>query len=115
MKSDDPRVTPIGRLLRRLSADEWPQLYNVLQGDMSLVGPRPYLPGERPQMGALAQTILKAQPGMTGLWQVSGRNELSFDRRLQLDEYYVRNWSLWMDIVVLAKTVSSVVRGWGAY
>jgi len=115
LKSDDPRVTPIGRVLRRFSADEWPQLYNVLHGDMSLVGPRPYLPGERAQMGALAQTILKAQPGMTGLWQVSGRNELSFDRRLQLDEYYVRNWSVWMDVVVLAKTVNSVVRGWGAY
>jgi len=82
---------------------------------MSLVGPRPFLPGERPQMGVLAQTILKAQPGMTGLWQVSGRNELSFDQRLHLDEYYVRNWSLWMDIVVVARTVNSVLRGWGAY
>ena len=66
-------------------------------------------------MGAFAQTILKAQPGMTGLWQVSGRNELSFDNRLRLDEYYVRNWSLWMDIVVVAKTVDSVIRGHGAY
>ena len=115
LKSEDPRVTSVGGFLRRVSADEWPQLYNVLRGDMSLVGPRPYLPGERPQMGVLAQTILKAQPGMTGLWQVSGRNELSFDQRLHLDEYYVRNWSLWMDIVVLARTVNSVLRGWGAY
>jgi len=115
LKGADPRVTPVGRILRRLSADEWPQLYNVLRGEMSLVGPRPYLPGERPRMGPFAPTILKAQPGMTGLWQVSGRNELSFDQRLHLDEYYVRNWSLWMDIVVLAKTVSSVLRGWGAY
>jgi Undecaprenyl-phosphate galactose phosphotransferase WbaP len=115
LKSEDPRVTPVGRFLRRVSADEWPQLFNVLRGEMSLVGPRPYLPRERPQMGAFAQTILKAQPGMTGLWQVSGRNELSFDHRLHLDEYYVRNWSLWMDIVLLAKTVDSVIRGHGAY
>jgi Undecaprenyl-phosphate galactose phosphotransferase WbaP len=115
LKSDDPRVTPVGRILRRISADEWPQLYNVLRGEMSLVGPRPYLPSERPKMGAVARTILKAQPGMTGLWQVSGRNELSFDHRLRLDEYYVRNWSLWMDVVMLTKTVSSVILGWGAY
>jgi len=115
LKSGDPRVTPVGAVLRRVSADEWPQLINVLRGEMSLVGPRPYLPAERPRMGAFAQTILKAQPGMTGLWQVSGRNELSFEQRLHLDEYYVRNWSLWTDIVVLAKTVSSVLRGWGAY
>ena len=115
LKTDDPRITRVGAFLRRLSADEWPQLYNVLQGDMSLVGPRPYLPSERPQMGAIAQTIFKAQPGMTGLWQVSGRNELRFDQRLQLDEYYVRNWSLWMDIAVLIRTINSVIRGQGAY
>jgi Undecaprenyl-phosphate galactose phosphotransferase WbaP len=115
LKADDPRITRVGAFLRRLSADEWPQLYNVLRGDMSLVGPRPYLPAERPQMGALAQTILKGQPGMTGLWQVSGRNELRFEQRLQLDEYYVRNWSLWMDIAVLIRTIESVIRGRGAY
>jgi Undecaprenyl-phosphate galactose phosphotransferase WbaP len=115
LKTHDPRITRVGGFLRRVSADEWPQLSNVLQGDMSLVGPRPYLPSERPQMGSLAQTILKAQPGMTGLWQVSGRNELRFEQRLQLDEYYVRNWSLWMDIAVLIRTISSVLRGQGAY
>ncbi len=115
LKTEDPRITRVGRFLRRVSADEWPQLYNVLQGDMGLVGPRPYLPAERPQMGSLAQTILKSQPGMTGLWQVSGRNELRFEQRLQLDEYYVRNWSLWMDIAVLLRTINSVLRGQGAY
>jgi undecaprenyl-phosphate galactose phosphotransferase len=115
LKTQDPRITRVGSFLRRVSADEWPQLYNVLHGDMSLVGPRPYLPTERPQMGSLAETILKAQPGMTGLWQVSGRNELRFEQRLQLDEYYVRNWSLWMDIAVLLRTINSVLRGQGAY
>jgi undecaprenyl-phosphate galactose phosphotransferase len=115
LKTEDPRITRVGGFLRRVSADEWPQLYNVLQGEMSLVGPRPYLPTERPQMGALAQIILKAQPGMTGLWQVSGRNELSFEERLQLDEYYVRNWSVWMDVAVLVRTINSVMRGRGAY
>ncbi len=115
LKTEDPRITRVGRVLRRISADEWPQLYNVLHGEMSLVGPRPYLPAERPQMAALAQTILKAQPGMTGLWQVSGRNELRFEQRLQLDEYYVRNWSLWMDVAVLLRTIDSVLRRQGAY
>lgn len=115
VKSDDPRVTRVGRILRRLSFDEWPQLYNVLRGEMSLVGPRPYLPAETMRMGAFAETILKAPPGITGLWQVSGRNELSFDHRLRLDEYYVRNWSLWMDVELLIKTARAVLRADGAY
>src|SRR5256885_17113316 len=96
---NDPRITRVGKWLRRLSFDELPQLLNVLNGDMSLVGPRPYLPNETERMGDFAATILKAPPGLTGLWQVSGRNELTFDQRLRLDEYYVRNWSLWMDII----------------
>lgn len=115
LKSCDPRVTRVGRLLRRFSLDELPQLFNVLAGDMSLVGPRPYLPRETEQMGEFASTILKAPPGITGLWQVTGRNELLFAERLRLDEYYVRNWSLWMDIMVLAKTFGVVYRGEGAY
>jgi len=101
--------------LRRFSLDELPQLFNVLAGDMSLVGPRPYLPRETEQMGEFASTILKAPPGITGLWQVTGRNELLFAERLRLDEYYVRNWSLWMDVMVLAKTFGVVYRGEGAY
>jgi Undecaprenyl-phosphate galactose phosphotransferase WbaP len=115
LKSADPRVTRVGRLLRRLSLDELPQLVNVIQGDMCLVGPRPYLPSETQRMGDFAETVLKAPPGITGLWQVSGRNELTFSQRLRLDEYYVRNWSLWMDIIVLVKTIGAVMRRKGAY
>ena len=115
LKSFDPRVTRVGRLLRRLSLDELPQLINVMSGHMSLVGPRPYLPSETQRMGDFAETILKAPPGLTGLWQVSGRNQLTFDQRLRLDEYYVRNWSLWMDIIVLVKTVSAVLQRQGAF
>jgi len=115
LRSFDPRVTRTGRLLRRFSLDELPQLFNVLSGNMSLVGPRPYLLAEVPRMGDFTETILKAQPGLTGLWQVSRRNELTFDERLRLDEYYVRNWSLWLDAVVLVKTVDAVLRWRGAY
>ncbi len=115
LKVFDPRVTRFGRLLRRISLDELPQLVNVLRGDMSLVGPRPYLPRETERMGDFAETILKAPPGITGLWQVSGRNELPFSQRLRLDEYYVRNWSLWLDIIVLVKTIGAVMRRQGAY
>ena len=115
LKSLDPRVTRVGRILRRSSLDELPQLINVLRNEMSLVGPRPYLPSETVRMRDLAETILKAAPGVTGLWQVSGRNNLTFAQRVRLDEYYVRNWSLWMDVVVLLKTVGAVLRRDGAY
>jgi Undecaprenyl-phosphate galactose phosphotransferase WbaP len=115
LKSFDPRVTRVGRLLRRVSLDELPQLANVFRKQMSLVGPRPYLPSETERMGDFAETILKAPPGITGLWQVSGRNKLTFEQRLRLDEYYVRNWSLWMDTVVLVKTVGVVIGRDGAY
>ncbi|GAI31424.1 unnamed protein product, partial [marine sediment metagenome] len=89
------------------------QLINVLQGRMSLVGPRPYLPREYEKMGEYKKTILKALPGMAGLWQVSGKNELTFEDRLRLEEYYVRNWSLWLDFVILLKTFKVVWRGGG--
>lgn len=115
LRSDDPRITRVGRVLRTLSIDELPQVFNVLAGKMSLVGPRPYLEREIPRMGAVAQTILKAPPGITGLWQTSGRSDLSFEQRLRLDEYYVRNWSLWMDLIVLVKTVAAVLSRRGAY
>ena len=115
LKSYDPRVTRVGRVLRDFSFDELPQLINVFRGEMSLVGPRPYLPRETERMGDFAETILKAPPGISGLWQVSGRNELPFEQRLRLDEYYVRNWSLWLDIIVLVKTLGAVVRRHGAY
>jgi undecaprenyl-phosphate galactose phosphotransferase len=115
LRAFDPRVTRVGRILRRLSVDELPQLLNVLRQEMSLVGPRPYLPEETGRMGDFATTVLKAPPGMTGLWQVSGRNNLTLEQRLRLDEYYVRNWSLWLDLVVLLKTVGTVLRGRGAF
>lgn len=115
LKSADPRVTRVGRTLRRWSLDELPQLLNVLRHEMSLVGPRPYMAAEAERMGDFAETVLKAPPGITGLWQVSGRNELTFNQRLRLDEYYVRNWSLWTDVVVLLKTMTAVLGQRGAY
>ncbi len=113
IKSGDPRITEFGSWLRRYSLDELPQLIHVFQGKMSLVGPRPYLPREVEKMGGYRKTILKALPGMAGLWQVSGKNELTFEDRLRLEEYYVRNWSLWLDFVILLKTVRVVWRGEG--
>ena len=115
LKSNDPRITRVGRWLRRMSLDELPQLFNVLRGEMSLVGPRPYLSREVERMSEFGDTIVKAPPGISGLWQVSGRSELPFPQRLRLDEYYVRNWSLWLDVIVLLKTVGVVIRGEGAY
>ena len=115
LKSYDPRVTRVGSILRKTSLDEVPQVINVIRGDMSMVGPRPYLPREMKMMQNMEKTILVAKPGITGLWQVSGRNELSFRQRLQMDIYYVRNWSLWMDLVIIAKTVWIVLSRKGAY
>jgi len=115
IKSGDPRVTRFGSWLRRWSLDEFPQLINVLKGEMSLVGPRPYLLRNRKKMGKSIETITKTVPGITGLWQVSGKNELTFQDRLKLDEYYIRNWSLWMDFVILLKTVKVVLKREGAY
>ncbi|MCL6525461.1 MAG: undecaprenyl-phosphate galactose phosphotransferase WbaP [Thermaceae bacterium] len=112
---DDPRVTRVGRLLRKLSLDELPQVWNVLRGEMSMVGPRAYLPREETVMGESTHTILRVLPGITGLWQVSGRNELSFAERINLDVYYVRNWSVWLDLYILARTVGVVLFGKGAY
>ncbi len=111
----DPRVTPVGRFLRRFSLDELPQVWNVFRGEMSLVGPRAYMPQEREAMGPWAGIILQVPPGMTGLWQVSGRNLLPFEDRLRLDVYYVRNWSPWLDFYILAKTVKVVLTGEGAF
>ena len=115
LRSYDPRVTKTGLFLRRFSLDELPQLFNVLKGEMSLVGPRPYMPREEEQIGIYARDIYVTKPGLTGLWQVSGRNDLSFYSRLKLDSWYVRNWSLWLDIVLLLKTFRVVTRTDGAY
>jgi exopolysaccharide biosynthesis polyprenyl glycosylphosphotransferase len=112
---NDPRVTPVGRWLRRFSLDEMPQLINVVLGDMSLVGPRPPLPAEVARYPADMRRRLVVKPGMTGLWQVSGRSDLSWEESIRLDLRYVENWSLSMDLVILARTVSAVLRLSGAY
>lgn len=112
---DDPRVTRIGRFLRMTSLDELPQIFNVLKGEMSLVGPRPYLPIEVDGLGKHHETIMLTKPGITGLWQVSGRSDTNYDYRVALDLWYVRNWNLWLDIVILIKTIRIVIRREGAY
>jgi exopolysaccharide biosynthesis polyprenyl glycosylphosphotransferase len=111
----DPRVTAVGGWLRRWSVDELPQLLNVLRGDMSMVGPRPALPEEAACYGHLVRRRLVVKPGITGLWQVSGRSELSWDEAVRLDLRYVENWSLALDLQILWKTASAVVGGLGAY
>jgi exopolysaccharide biosynthesis polyprenyl glycosylphosphotransferase len=111
----DPRVTPVGRFLRRWSIDELPQLWNVLRGDMSLVGPRPPLPSEVEQYEHHVSRRLLVKPGMTGLWQVSGRSDLYWDEAIRLDLYYVDHWSPIMDIAIILRTFRAVVRGSGAY
>lgn len=111
---NDPRVTKLGSFLRKTSLDELPQLLNVLKGDMSLVGNRPYMVSEKIKMGNSANLILASKPGITGLWQVSGRSDVSFDERLKIDSWYIKNWSIWGDIVILFKTVGVVLRRDGA-
>ena len=115
LKNSDPRVTRVGRVLRRHSLDELPQFCNVLKGDMSLVGPRPYLMEELKQVETLKSILLQVRPGITGLWQTSGRSTLSFSERLNVDEHYLRNWSFWLDLVILARTVQVFFSGEGAY
>jgi lipopolysaccharide/colanic/teichoic acid biosynthesis glycosyltransferase len=112
---DDPRVTPVGRVLRRYSLDELPQLWNVLRGDMSLVGPRPPLPEEVDAYRDAVNRRLRVRPGLTGLWQVSGRADLTWDESVRLDLRYVDNWSVAMDLFILWKTARVVLRGSGAY
>jgi exopolysaccharide biosynthesis polyprenyl glycosylphosphotransferase len=111
----DPRVTPVGRWLRRFSLDELPQLVNVLRGEMSLVGPRPPLPGEVARYGSDVHRRLLVRPGLTGLWQINGRSDLSWDESIRLDLRYVENWSLSMDLLILWRTLAAVVTGQGAY
>jgi exopolysaccharide biosynthesis polyprenyl glycosylphosphotransferase len=112
---NDPRITPIGRVLRRLSVDELPQLINVLTGAMSLVGPRPPLPSEVSRYGARTRRRLLVKPGITGLWQVSGRSNLSWEDSISLDLNYVENWSLALDTKVLFATARAVLTADGAY
>jgi len=112
---DDPRRTKLGKLLRRTSLDELPQLYNVLRGEMSLIGPRPQLPSEVEQYQPWHKKRLRTWPGITGLWQVSGRSELSFDEMALLDIYYIENWSLLLDLKIGLKTIPTLILGTGAY
>lgn len=112
---DDPRITRVGRVLRRLSLDELPQLWNVLLGDMSLVGPRPYDVSELSAMAGRDRIILTVNPGLTGLWQVSGRNRTTFAERLDLDEAYVHAWSPSLEVNILLRTPPVIVTGYGAF
>ena len=112
--SRDPRVTAIGKLIRRFSIDEFPQLYNVLRGDMSLVGPRPPLPQEVSKYKRWQRRRLSMKPGITCLWQISGRNEVSFEDWMKLDLAYIDNWSLLLDLKILLRTVPAVLFGRGA-
>jgi exopolysaccharide biosynthesis polyprenyl glycosylphosphotransferase len=112
---EDPRVTRVGRLLRKTSIDELPQLVNVLRGEMSLVGPRPALPAELLHWDPQLHARLRVKPGITGMWQVSGRSDASFEAYSRLDLYYVDNWSLMDDLTILAKTIPTVLFGRGAY
>ena len=110
----DPRVTPIGNILRKTSLDEFPQFINVLKGDMSLIGPRPYLPREIEDMGKYYDTIIKSKPGISGMWQANGRSSISFKERCKLDVYYYDNWSFWLDLIIIVKTIKAVLRKEGA-
>jgi lipopolysaccharide/colanic/teichoic acid biosynthesis glycosyltransferase len=112
---DDPRVTWVGRLLRRFSIDEVPNVVNVLRGEMSLVGPRPLPVRDYAMLQQWHRKRYLVLPGMTGLWQISGRSELSFDDLVRLDFYYLDNWSIWLDIAILLKTPFAVVTRRGAY
>ena len=111
----DPRVTRSGNVLRKTSIDELPQLWNVLRGEMSLVGPRPALPDEAALWSAELRDRLRVQPGITGMWQVSGRSNTSFDEYSRLDLYYVDNWSLWLDIKIILRTAVLLLRDSSAY
>lgn len=111
---NDPRITKLGKFLRKTSLDELPQLINVLKGDMSLIGNRPYLPREKADMGLYYNDIIKSKPGITGYWQTSGRNNLSFEERLKLERFYSNNYGIKMDIKIFFKTFSAVLSKNGA-
>ena len=111
---NDPRITPVGKFLRKTSLDEWPQFINVLLGEMSLIGPRPYLPREKKDMGQYYNSIIKCKPGVTGMWQANGRSDVEFNYRCKLDDYYYHNWSIWLDFTIIYKTIKGVVYGKGS-
>ncbi len=107
--NNDPRITKAGQILRKTSLDEFPQFINVFKGDMSIVGPRPYLPREINDMGDAYDHIIKQKPGITGMWQTHGRSEVDFQKRLELDSYYYLNWNLWLDVVLLVRTAKDIL------
>ena len=111
---NDPRITKVGRFLRKTSLDEFPQLINVLKGDMSLVGPRPYLPSEKIEMGDFYAKIIQTKPGLTGYWQVNGRSDVDFEERLNMDYYYIQHSSIKLDVKLFLKTLIKVVKKDGA-
>ncbi len=112
---DDPRVTPLGTILRKASLDELPQLWNVLKGEMSLVGPRMITPGELEKYGEAEWIFRCVRPGLTGYWQIQGRQQVSYERRVEMDLFYVHHWSFLLDLKILLKTPMRVFRGAGAY
>ncbi|MGG7518403.1 sugar transferase [Allorhizobium undicola] len=112
---NDPRVTVVGSVLRKLSLDELPQLFNILRGEMSIVGPRPVVEDELEMYDAAAHYYLQTRPGLTGLWQVSGRNDVSYDTRIAMDTQYVKTWSLFQDMLIIIKTVPAVCLSRGSY
>jgi exopolysaccharide production protein ExoY len=112
---NDPRITSVGAVLRKLSLDELPQLLNILAGDMSIVGPRPVVRDELDHYGKATIFYLKSRPGLTGLWQVSGRNDVSYETRVAMDRSYVENWSLLQDVLIIVKTVPAVCMSRGSY
>ena len=112
---EDPRITNFGKLLRKTSLDELPQLFNVLLGDMSLVGPRMIAPDEMAKYDRWGMNLLTVRPGITGLWQVSGRSDVSYEERVNLDMRYIRHWTIWLDLFILIQTVPAVLFGRGAY
>jgi len=111
----DPRITRVGKFLRKFSLDEIPQLFNIIKGEMSIVGPRPVTFKELEKYGEFAEEILRVKPGLTGLWQVSGRSNVDYSRRVQLDLYYIQNWSILLDLKIIMRTIPSVLLGKGAY
>ncbi|TWF52245.1 sugar transferase [Neorhizobium alkalisoli] len=112
---DDPRVTTVGKVLRKLSLDELPQLLNIIRGEMSVVGPRPVVDEELKVYDSSAVYYLRTRPGLTGLWQISGRNDVSYESRIAFDTHYVQNWSLFRDIAIIVKTIPAVCLARGSY
>jgi undecaprenyl-phosphate galactose phosphotransferase len=112
---NDPRITPFGRFMRRTSLDELPQLLNILRGELSLVGPRPIVGAEVEKYGPWARLVHTVPPGLTGLWQVSGRSDTTYQQRVDFDLYYINNWSLGLDLLILARTLPAVLSRKGAY